>query len=196
MIVCSTCNLEKSLDSFYKRNRKSDKYRSECIECGKSKAVEFDKQNPGSRKERLSKWRVENKEHFAKVKKVWASKNKDKIKAATTARLLKDPDYYNKRNRHYYKNNKSYMLWKSRKYKSDVKQALPPWANIKAIADIYRTCTEISKNTGVKHHVDHIVPLKGKTVCGLHVENNLRVITAEENFSKSAKLIEELLCQN
>ena len=45
--------------------------------------------------------------------------------------------------------------------------------------------------TGVKHHVDHIIPLKGKNVCGFHSWNNVRVIPASENLSKSNKLIEE-----
>lgn len=47
--------------------------------------------------------------------------------------------------------------------------------------------------TGVKHNVDHIVPLNGKLVCGLHVWNNIRVITYLENILKSNKIYEDLL---
>jgi hypothetical protein len=46
--------------------------------------------------------------------------------------------------------------------------------------------------TGVPHHVDHIVPLLGKTVCGFHSWNNIRVIPASENMSKSNKIVEDL----
>jgi len=61
---------------------------------------------------------------------------------------------------------------------------------MKEAAYISKARTEV---TGVQHHVDHVVPLRGDTVCGFHVWNNLRVIPAYENIAKGNKLIEELL---
>lgn len=62
--------------------------------------------------------------------------------------------------------------------------AMPSWADRKAINKIYRERERISKETGVIHHVDHIVPLQGREVCGLHVPWNLQIIPAPDNFIK------------
>lgn len=56
----------------------------------------------------------------------------------------------------------------------------PSWANIGAISEFYA-------NRPDGYHVDHIIPLNGRLVCGLHVENNLQYLTIADNLSKSNK---------
>lgn len=63
-------------------------------------------------------------------------------------------------------------------------QATPAWANLFFAREAYALAKLREKVCGGKWHVDHIVPLRSKVVCGLHVETNLRVIPATANISK------------
>ena len=65
------------------------------------------------------------------------------------------------------------------------KKRLTLWSNKEEIAKIYANARILTKITGIEHEVDHIVPLKGKYVSGLHVEDNLRVILRYDNRAKS-----------
>lgn len=58
------------------------------------------------------------------------------------------------------------------------------WADKKKIAAFYRLAAHLTHKTGIPHEVDHIIPLQGRDVCGLHVETNLRVIPRKENRRK------------
>jgi hypothetical protein len=62
--------------------------------------------------------------------------------------------------------------------------ATPAWASKVRIAEIYALAQSRTKATGFEWQVDHVVPLQSKKVCGLHVENNLQVISANENRKK------------
>ena len=57
----------------------------------------------------------------------------------------------------------------------------PKWANLNKIKEIYRE----SKQLGIDYHVDHIIPLRGKLVSGLHVHDNLQIIPRIPNLKKT-----------
>jgi len=67
------------------------------------------------------------------------------------------------------------------------KQATPYWADSRKIRDVYAAAENMRQLTGSEYHVDHIVPLTSKLVCGLHNEFNLRVLPAIDNLKKHNK---------
>jgi hypothetical protein len=72
---------------------------------------------------------------------------------------------------------------------ADQRQRTPAWADHEKIRAFYRLAAAFSK-LYVPHHVDHIVPLNGEHVSGIHVEHNLRVIPASDNLRKGAGFLE------
>jgi len=86
------------------------------------------------------------------------------------------------RNKKLYLDNKGYYKDKSNKRRAIKLRAIPKFANLDKIKEIYKNCPK-------GYHVDHIIPLNNPIVCGLHVEWNLQYLSAKENCSKSNKLI-------
>ena len=60
----------------------------------------------------------------------------------------------------------------------------PPWADMDAISAVYEAARKLSAETGIEHHVDHKIPLQGRLVSGLHVANNLQILTGSDNCRK------------
>lgn len=66
-------------------------------------------------------------------------------------------------------------------------RAIPPWADRGAMGAFYTVARRASRCTGIPFHVDHIIPLRGRNVSGLHVPSNLRVISKAENLRKNRR---------
>jgi len=105
-------------------------------------------------------------------RKLWLDANRDEVRRKAREYAKAHPEVLNKNTR----------ARVARKL-----QATPAWANEFFIAEAYALAKLREKVCGGKWHVDHIVPLRSKQVCGLHVEHNLRVIRAEENWAKNNK---------
>lgn len=91
----------------------------------------------------------------------------------------------------HYKENKAKYAAKRAKRRATQLQATPKWLSKTYFTRIeckYSLAAMFSKYSGVPHAVDHIVPLQGETVCGLHVPWNLQVITVTNNLQKGNKL--------
>ena len=73
------------------------------------------------------------------------------------------------------------------------RDATPKWLTAEQKLEIrfhYRMAIALSRATKIPHAVDHIIPLQGEDVCGLHVPWNMQVLTQDENLQKSNKLID------
>ena len=124
-------------------------------------------------------------------------RRRDYIKKHNQKYYVENKDTILKNNRKYYEENKEWLATKKlewqRNNKGKVKaiqnkrraiklQALPNWANLDKIKEIYLTCPN-------GFDVDHILPLNNKLICGLHVEFNLQHLPEKENASKSNKFV-------
>ncbi|WP_290646590.1 hypothetical protein, partial [Aquabacterium sp.] len=64
------------------------------------------------------------------------------------------------------------------------RNAMPAWADLEKIAAFYAEARRLTLETGIQHEVDHIYPLNSPTICGLHVHQNMQILTRSENASK------------
>lgn len=130
---------------------------------------------------------------------VWRKANPERVKELKAAEQKRNRSSANVRNRRYaavhrdelrvrnaawQKANPALGAAKTARYLTAKRKQCPKWADHDAIGLIYRAA-EVIRVSGFDVHVDHVVPLQGKTVSGLHVHNNLQIIEAKANQSKS-----------
>jgi 5-methylcytosine-specific restriction endonuclease McrA len=160
------------------------KTKGACVECLKAewaqaaetRAEYFREYNRNEAvREKKHGWYLENREQVIKAaatrpavllreyRNAWKEANKTQVRADTKARRRKHRD--------------ATPSWLTRRQKSEIRQ-------------LYQIAITMTQTTGEQYVVDHIVPLRGGEVCGLHVPWNLRVITQDENLKKSNKLVD------
>jgi len=90
------------------------------------------------------------------------------------------------------KDNHGYVCHINKLREEKKRHRSPAWADLEAIRKIYEDCAALNKEHGPRsYHVDHIIPLQGKTVSGLHVENNLQILKASDNLAKSNNYVQQ-----
>lgn len=114
--------------------------------------------------------------------------NKEQVIARASARPVEEKRLYRSK---YDANNPEQRLARTSIRRRRFRSATPPWLTKEqktAMKQLYIEAQRLTKLTGERYVVDHIVPLINEEVCGLHVPWNLRVITQDENLVKSNKL--------
>ncbi len=184
--ICSKCRVEKDIVLFNKNKAQKCGYDNQCKLCTKLSRLikredrikylkEWRQNNPNARKENY----IKNKEQCADYAKTYRKDNLDKLRANS---------------RKWQKDNLDRDAAKTAKRRAAKLKALPKWLTkdeLEQIKELYTIAQMFKLYTGEEYHVDHIVPLQGENVCGLHVPWNLQVIPAKENLSKSNKLQEQ-----
>lgn len=114
----------------------------------------------------------------------YRAENSDKLRAHGRAYYAANHEECRSRHRAWKKVNSEKNCAAQRAREARKLNAMPAWACKRAITNIYAESNRLTTDTGVEHHVDHVIPLKHPLVCGLHVENNLQILTAKENMHK------------
>ena len=163
---CYKCNTCKDELLFGKNKSKHDGLATECKDCKRAMDRDYAARHREKAKQRASKWYYDNLEYALEQRRIigkkWRAENKDKNAAKAT------------------------------RYRASKLNATPTWLTKeqhKQIESVYWLAQLQSELTDTKYHVDHIVPLKGKTVCGLHVPWNLQVLEALDNISKGNRIV-------
>lgn len=172
MKICRDCLKQFDLDEFHPKSKRR------CIGCYKIAKSSWDK-----------KYRESKGEGLKKKKALYYSKNKETISRKARDRYLLNPDKVREKSLEWKHNNRGrHNANCMKRYVTKLRQT-PPWSkddefNVFAIEEIYDLARVRSELTGVQHHVDHEIPLQGELVSGLHIWNNLQILTASENCSK------------
>jgi hypothetical protein len=160
MKTCLLCQKQKLFTDFHLDKSRKDGHRSRCKECVSLYMENYYKQDKDKVKNRVYAWIENNRSRHNEKCARWVKNNRGKVNART-----------------------------ARRYASK-KQATPEWITKDAdyswmINEAYDLALFRSKLTGKPWEVDHIVPLRGKNVCGLHAPWNLQVVLQQENRKKS-----------
>ena len=170
MKTCSKCKEEKPLDAFSKDRTRADGLNYRCKTCKSAEASLRYKEDPEKVCSQTTKWQKQNKEKVSAARKLWRTRNQEKAK---------------KHSSDYYQRNVYERRARAAKQRANKSKRKASWANDQLIAAYYKEAKRLEELTGIKFHVDHIIPLQGELVSGLHVENNLQLLPAHENIGKS-----------
>ena len=187
MKLCVTCKANRPLSDFYKRKDSPSGYRNDCKDCRKLVSSKNHFANHEAKKAKLKEAYAQRKEDNPNLLSDWYAKNREKDLANSKLAYQANAEDRKAKQRLWSKTNRGTANALGRKYKLKKINATPKWLSESQLLHIkckYQLAAMLNIHGVEPWHVDHIVPIRGKDVCGLHVPWNLRVIPAKENMTK------------
>jgi len=183
MKECKICKITKALSDFNKDKSKKDGRQIKCRACERA----YRDANREKIAARYKAYRAANRERKAATNKAWAEANRERVAATQKAYREANPEQHAASQKAWAEANPDKRNALRAKRRAAKLQRTPQWSNLEAIAEVYALAKKEEERLGVAMHVDHIIPLQGELVSGLHVASNLQVIPASENCSKGNK---------
>lgn len=211
MKTCPRCGECRPKTEFYVNRGHKDGLASYCKLCTKACKDAWLSTRPDYVKQKNERYLAANREVLSEKAKARYASRRDEMRAQAKKRYAKKPEVMRARRRAYYaanrdacvavvrkwreenqaswyaawsSKNRAYLREKANRRRAAELQAVPSWVDANLVDEFYITADALNMWTGEWHHVDHIVPLQGKTVCGLHSQHNLQILPAEENLRK------------
>lgn len=175
--VCSSCRTMRSLTAFSKRNASADGLSYICKTCASAERKGRYAKNKDLEKQQMRAYAAANKDRITEYHANWRAANRDKVNHNATAWQKRNPE----------KTREIKRVVQMRRNAAKCNASVSWDTELTALidAEANRLAALREQVTGYKWHVDHIIPLRGKHVSGLHVWNNLQVIPAAVNVRKS-----------
>lgn len=179
---CYKCQETKPFDAFGRNKSKKDGLSTECRECKRQGDKAYYIANSEQVKQTVAKYRQDNPKKVAEAKKSSFIKNPDKYLNRIKSWQKANPDKIYDYNKNYAIANRGKRTAWLAKYRATKLKATPPWFE----KDLVETVYQKAKEWGFA--VDHVIPLQGKNVCGLHCWVNLQLLDPVLNSSKGNKV--------
>lgn len=188
MKSCRDCKKKLSLDSFYV-SKKSGLWPN-CKQCVKPKRKARYEENKPFIAQQMKRYAESHKEEIANYQEQYYLDNYEKLRAQSNQYGKEHRHILNKAQRKWTKAHPDKKLAAVRKRQAAKLNRTPKWLTKSDYIEMewaYAIARQRTQETGIKHVVDHIIPLRGKNISGLHCPQNLQIITQKENLLKHNK---------